>query len=241
MSEVLNSQMIENNINAFMLDLSILYEDNHIIAVNKKPSQLVQGDKTGDKPLVEIIKDYIKVKYNKPGNVYLGVVHRLDRPASGVVLYAKTSKALSRLNLLFKEKEITKVYWAIVKNRPEKECDTLNHFLIKNPASNKSFAYDYEKENTKHAILNYKLLSKTKSYYLLEVNLLTGRHHQIRCQLSKIGCPIKGDVKYGFDRPNKDSSIHLHAKSVTFIHPILKEEISIEAIPPVDVLWNLFN
>lgn len=227
----------ENNIR-IMQELSIIYEDNHIIALNKKPSQIVQGDKTGDIPLSELLKGYLKKKYNKPGNVFVGVVHRLDRPASGVVLFAKTSKALTRLNTLFRDNKISKYYWALVKNRPPQDSDTLVHYLIKNQASNKSVAFDNMKENAKEAILKYNIISSTKSYFLLEINLLTGRHHQIRCQLSKIGCPIKGDVKYGFDRPNKDLSIHLHARKIEFIHPISIELTRIVADPPSDPIWD---
>lgn len=227
----------ENNIR-IMQELSIIYEDNHIIALNKKPSQIVQGDKTGDIPLSELLKEYLKKKYNKPGNVFVGVVHRLDRPASGVVLFAKTSKALTRLNTLFRDNKISKYYWALVKNRPPQDSDTLVHYLIKNQASNKSVAFDNMKENAKEAILKYNIISSTKSYFLLEINLLTGRHHQIRCQLSKIGCPIKGDVKYGFDRPNKDLSIHLHARKIEFIHPISIELTRIVADPPSDPIWD---
>lgn len=229
--------MRENN-TKIMQELSIIYEDNHIIAVNKKPSQIVQGDKTGDIPLSELLKGYLKKKYNKPGNVFIGVVHRLDRPASGVVLFAKTSKALTRLNTLFRDNKISKYYWALVKNRPPQDSDTLVHYLIKNQASNKSIAFDNMKENAKEAILKYNIISSTKSYFLLEINLLTGRHHQIRCQLSKIGCPIKGDVKYGFDRPNKDLSIHLHARKIEFIHPISLELTKIVADPPSDTIWD---
>ncbi len=221
-----------------MQNLLILYEDNHIIAVNKKPSQLVQGDKTGDITLIDIIKEYLKKKYNKPGNIFLGLVHRLDRPASGVILFAKTSKALTRLNNMFKEKEIKKKYWAIVKNKPDAKSDTLIHYLVKNQEKNRSYAYDNEKLKTKKAILKYNVLKSTKTYYLLEVNLLTGRHHQIRCQLAKIDCPIKGDLKYGFPRSNKNASIHLHARNLEFIHPVQNTKIKIEANPPDDVIWN---
>ncbi|PRX46357.1 RluA family pseudouridine synthase [Salegentibacter salegens] len=219
-------------------NLQVLFEDNHIIVVNKRPGDIVQGDKTGDKPLSEVVKSYIKEKYNKPGNVYLGVVHRLDRPTSGIVLFAKTSKALPRLNKLFQEKEAQKTYWAIVKNPPPKKSDTLVHFLKRNPKQNKSYAHIKEVPESKKAILEYRLLKKLDNYFLLEVDLHTGRHHQIRSQLSAIGSPIKGDLKYGFDRSNKDASIHLHARELKFIHPVKKEEIQIIAPPPDEVLWN---
>jgi 23S rRNA pseudouridine1911/1915/1917 synthase len=219
-------------------NLQVLFEDNHIIVVNKRPGDIVQGDKTGDKPLSEVVKSYLKEKYNKPGNVYLGVVHRLDRPTSGIVLFAKTSKALPRLNKLFQEKAAQKTYWAIVKNAPPKKSDTLVHFLKRNPKQNKSYAHIKEVPESKKAILEYRLLKKLDNYFLLEVDLHTGRHHQIRGQLSAIGSPIKGDLKYGFDRSNKDASIHLHAKELKFIHPVKKEEIQIIAPPPDEVLWN---
>lgn len=221
-------------------ELEILYEDNHIIAVNKSCSDIVQGDKTGDVSLDQKVKDYIKVKYNKPGKVFLGVVHRIDRPVSGVVLFARTSKALTRLDLMFKEKEVKKTYWAIVKNKPPKEEDVLTHYLVRNTDQNKSYAYDREVRNSKNAILSYKLLAKSDNYFLLEVDLQTGRHHQIRCQLARIGCPIKGDLKYGFPRSNKDGGISLHARRVHFIHPVSGEEILIEAPLPKDPLWEEF-
>ncbi len=218
----------------------ILYEDNHLIAVNKLPSEIVQGDKTGDVPLSEDVKQYIKQKYNKPGNVFLGVIHRIDRPASGVVVFARTGKALTRMNELVKERRIEKRYWAIVKNRPENDKGELRNFLLKNEKKNKSFVVESKKERAKEAILTYCLINESRDYKLLEINLLTGRHHQIRAQLSAIGCPIKGDLKYGFDRSNKDASISLHARSVSFIHPVTKEQIIILADPPKDTLWNYF-
>jgi 23S rRNA pseudouridine1911/1915/1917 synthase len=218
--------------------IEVLYEDNHIIAVNKKASDIVQGDKTGDKPLPEFVKDYIKKKYNKPGEVYLGVVHRLDRPVSGVVLFARTSKALSRLNEMFREKKVQKTYWAVVKNKPQNPCDTLIHFLLKNQAKNKSKAFSREGNHALRSELSYQLIKSLDKYHLIEVIPKTGRYHQIRVQLSKIGCPIKGDVKYGFDRTNKDKSIHLHARKIDFVHPVKKEPISITAPTPKDVLWN---
>ena len=218
--------------------IEVLYEDNHIIAVNKKASDIIQGDKTGDKPLPEFVKDYIKIKYNKPGEVYLGVVHRLDRPVSGVVLFARTSKALSRLNEMFREKKVQKTYWAVVKNKPQNPSDTLIHFLLKNQAKNKSKAFSREGNHALRSELSYQLIKSLDKYHLIEVIPKTGRHHQIRVQLSKIGCPIKGDVKYGFDRTNKDKSIHLHARKIDFVHPVKKEPISITAPTPKDVLWN---
>lgn len=226
--------------NSSALKDRILFEDNHLFIVNKLPSEIVQGDKTGDIPLLELCKAYIKELYNKPFNVYLGLVHRIDRPVSGAVIFAKTSKALSRLNEQIRDKQIQKTYWAIVKNRPPKESDHLVHYLIKNEKSNKSTAHDSEKKDTKRAELKYRLIKESKDYYLLEVDLLTGRHHQIRAQLAKIGCPIKGDLKYGFGRSNKDKSISLHARHLTFNHPVTKEVVKITANPINDPLWNYF-
>jgi len=219
-------------------NLQVLYEDNHIIIVNKRAGDIVQGDKTGDDPLSDIIKDYIKDKYNKPGNVYLGTVHRLDRPTTGIVIFAKTSKALPRLNKLLVDKKITKTYWAIVKNKPNKEQDTLIHWLKKNPKNNKSTAYIKEIKDSKKAILHYEIIKKLDNYFLVEINLETGRHHQIRSQLANIGCPIKGDLKYGFDRSNKDASISLHARQIEFIHPVSKIEVNIIAPLPKDTIWD---
>ncbi|MBR6539625.1 MAG: RluA family pseudouridine synthase [Bacteroides sp.] len=213
--------------------MTVVYEDNHIIIVNKTASEIVQGDKTGDTPLSETVKQYLKEKYQKPGNVFVGVTHRLDRPVSGLVLFAKTSKALSRLNEMFKRGEVQKTYWAVVKNRPPQEEGTLSHWLLRNEKQNKSYAYDKEKSGSKHALLDYRLIAASDNYYLLEVNLKTGRHHQIRCQLSKMGCPIKGDLKYGFARSNPDGSICLHARRIAFVHPVSKENITVEApLPP---------
>ena len=223
------------------LSARILYEDNHLIVVNKLPSEIVQGDKTGDVPLSEDVKQYIKKKYGKPGNVYLGVIHRLDRPVSGVVVFARTGKALTRMNKLVKDRKIEKIYWAIVKNVPEHPEAELHHFLVRNERKNKSFAYPAEKKGSKEAVLKYRIISKSKDYCLLEVNLMTGRHHQIRVQLSAIGCPIKGDLKYGFARSNKDASISLHARSVSFVHPVTKEPLTITARPPEDALWDYFT
>lgn len=222
------------------MQLEILYEDNHIIAVNKRPSDIVQGDKTGDTPLSDFVKQYVKEKYDKPGEVFIGTVHRIDRPVSGIVLFARTSKALTRLNAMFQSKEIQKTYWAVVKNRPAKESGKLVHYLIKNEAKNMSRAFEKETPGALRSELDYELICSLDNYHLLEVKPQTGRHHQIRVQLSKMGCPIKGDLKYGFDRSNKDKSIHLHARKIEFIHPIKKENIVIIAPPPTDVLWNEF-
>lgn len=210
-------------------NLIVLYEDNHIIAVNKRVGDIVQGDKTGDNPLSHIVKSFLKKKYNKLNNVFLGVVHRIDRPTSGVVIFAKTSKSLKRLNNMIKNSEIEKFYWAITKTKPEKRNDTLVHWLKKNPKNNKSTHFKKETENSKKAILHYKIIKELKNYYLLEVLLETGRHHQIRTQLSAIGCPIKGDLKYGYERSNKDGGICLHAKKISFSHPVTKKKILISA------------
>ena len=219
-------------------NLQVLYEDNHIIVINKRPGDIVQGDKTGDLPLNEIVKQYVKKKYNKPGKVFLGVVHRIDRPTSGVVVFARTSKALSRLNELFSQKLAKKTYWAIVKNKPNKEQDTLEHWLLRNTKQNKSYAHIKEVPNSKKAILDYQILKKLNNYYLLEIDLKTGRHHQIRAQLAAINCPIKGDLKYGFDRSNKNGSIHLHARSIEFLHPVGKKPISLTAPAVEDPIWD---
>ncbi|MBP1839685.1 RluA family pseudouridine synthase [Formosa algae] len=219
-------------------NLQILFEDNHIIVVNKRAGDIVQGDRTGDKPLSDIVKEYIKDTYNKPGNVYLGVVHRLDRPTTGLVIFAKTSKALTRLNAMFVKKDVTKTYWAVVNNTPPKQQDTLINWLKKNPKNNKSTAYNKEIKDSKKAILHYTLIKKLERYVLLEIALETGRHHQIRCQLSNIGCIIKGDLKYGADRSNKDASIHLHARHIQFLHPVTKADILITAPLPKDPLWE---
>ena len=213
--------------------MEILYEDNHLIAVNKVPGEIVQGDKTGDKPLSEILKEYIKVKYNKPGEVFLGVPHRLDRPTSGVVLFARTSKALVRLNEMFKDHEaMHKTYWAIVHGAPKVPEGRLENWLIRNEAQNKSYIAKPGAKEAKQAILNYHTLVRGDHYTLLEVELLTGRHHQIRCQLAAIGCPIKGDLKYGAKRSNPDGSISLHARQISFLHPVKKEPLTIVAPVP---------
>lgn len=222
------------------MQLEILYEDNHLIAVNKKPSDIIQGDKTGDEPLSDEVKHYLKEKYGKPGNVFCGVIHRIDRPVSGVVLFARTSKALARMNEMFRSKEVKKTYWTVVKNKPVPESGNLVHYLKKNQQRNISYAFDKETAKARKAELSYKLLASSENYHLLEVIPFTGRHHQIRVQLSAIGCPIKGDVKYGFKRPNEDASIHLHARKIEFIHPVKKEPVVITANPPDEVLWNVF-
>ncbi len=228
-------------------NLQVLYEDNHLIIVNKRVGDIVQGDKTKDKPLSEVVKEYIAIKHHKKGNVYLGVVHRLDRPTSGVVIFARTSKALARLNKMLRDKTIQKTYLAVVKNTPEKQQDTLIHFLRKNPKNNKAIVFNSETENTKKAILHYKIRQKLDNYTVLEIDLETGRHHQIRAQLSVIKSPIKGDLKYGFDRSNKNGGIHLHAYKIRFNHPVKKDlsldkplEISVFAQTPNDVIWNCF-
>ncbi|HJD92375.1 RluA family pseudouridine synthase [Bacteroides coprosuis] len=221
--------------------MNVLYEDNHIIVVNKDSSEIVQGDKTGDTPLSEKVQLYLKEKYNKPGNVFIGVVHRLDRPTSGVVLFAKTSKALPRLNKMFKDGDVKKHYWAIVKNRPKDMVGKLTHYLVRNSKQNKSYAYDQIKPDSKKAELEYKVIGYSDNYYLLEINLLTGRHHQIRSQLSKIGCPIKGDLKYGFARSNTDGSISLHARYLSLTHPVSKEYIEVIAPVPQSDIWDQFE
>lgn len=220
----------------------IVYEDNHIIIINKLPSEIVQGDKTGDMPMSEKLMNYIKQRDSKPGNVFMGVIHRIDRPVSGLVIFAKTSKALSRFNELIREKDLHKTYWAVVKNKPPKLEDHLIHYMLKNEKANKSKAFQKPVEGALKAELAYKFLKSSDNYHLLEIKLFTGRHHQIRCQLAAIGCPIKGDVKYGFDRTNKDASINLHAYQLQFMHPIKKEEISVKAAPLMnDAVWNYFK
>ena len=224
--------------------MEVVYEDNHIIIVNKQSGEIVQGDKTGDRPLSDIVKDYIKEKYQKPGAVFLGVVHRLDRPVSGLVIFARTSKALTRLNKMFVEGEVHKTYWAIVKketgtrSQDTGEWHTLTHWLVRNEKQNKSYAYDHEKPNAKKAILKYRTIGQSDNYKLLEVNLMTGRHHQIRCQLAAMGCPIKGDLKYGAPRSNPDGSISLMSRRVEFIHPVSKAPIIVDAPIPQDPLWQ---
>ena len=221
--------------------MTVVYEDNHIVVVNKTSSEIVQGDKTGDTPLSEMVKQYLKEKYNKPGNVFIGVTHRLDRPVSGLVVFAKTSKALPRLNEMFRNGEVKKTYWAIVKECPKETEGELVHYLVRNEKQNKSYAYDKEVKNSKKAVLHYKLIGHSQNYYLLEVDLKTGRHHQIRCQLAKMGCPIKGDLKYGSPRSNPDGSICLHSRTVQFVHPVSKEMIRLTAPVPEGNLWNGFE
>ena len=218
--------------------IDVLYEDNHIIAVNKKSGDIVQGDKTGDKPLGEFVKDYLREKYNKPGNVFCGVIHRLDRPVSGLVIFAKTGKALSRMNELFRNKSIQKTYWAIVEKAPENAEGRLEHYLIKNQQKNKSRAYLKPYDGALKSVLDYKTIKHLDRYTLLEVNPVTGRHHQIRVQLSTVGSIIKGDLKYGAKRSNKDASICLHAREINFIHPVKKEALKIIAPTPKSTLWD---
>ena len=218
--------------------MKVVYEDNHIIIVAKSSGEIVQGDKTGDVPLSETVKQYIKEKYHKPGNVFLGVVHRLDRPVSGLVVFAKTSKALSRLCNMFRDGEVHKTYWAITKNAPKQSQGTVTSWLVRNEKQNKSYSYDHEVPNSKKAILKYRLIGHTDNYSLLEVNLLTGRHHQIRCQLASIGCAIKGDLKYGAQRSNPDGSISLLSRRVQFTHPVSKEQMDIFSPIPDDNLWH---
>ena len=224
--------------------MTVVYEDNHIIVVNKTASEIVQADKTGDTPLSETVKQYLKEKYQKPGNVFLGVTHRLDRPVSGLVVFAKTSKALTRLNEMFRTSEVKKTYWAVVKNAPKEPEGELVHFLVRNEKQNKSYAYDKEVPKSKKAILDYRLIGRSENYYLLEVDLKTGRHHQIRCQLAKMGCPSKcfhRDLKYGSSRSNPDGSICLHARRIRFVHPVSKELIELEAPLPEGNLWKGFE
>ena len=218
--------------------MKVLYEDNHIIVVNKESGEIVQGDKTGDTPLSDIVKDYIKVKYQKPGNVFLGVVHRLDRPVSGAVVFARTSKALSRLNEMFRRGEVHKTYWAIVKNKPKADAATLVSWIVRNEKQNKSYAYDHEVKDSKKAVLDYRLIASGDTYHILEIRLHTGRHHQIRCQLAAMGCPIKGDLKYGSQRSNADGSISLLSRHTEFLHPVSKQLIAVDAPLPSYPLWK---
>ena len=219
-------------------NLQILHEDNHLILVNKRVGDIVQGDKTGDKPLSDVVKEYIKDKYNKPGEVFLGVVHRLDRPTTGIVVFARTSKALTRMNELFSNRETQKTYWCVVKNKPDNLADKLVHYLKRNEKNNTSKAHLKEVPDSKLASLDYKIIKELNNYFALEINLYTGRHHQIRAQLSAIGSPIKGDLKYGFERSNPDGGIHLHARKLVFTHPVTKENMEILAPTPDDVIWN---
>jgi 23S rRNA pseudouridine1911/1915/1917 synthase len=225
------------------MNFQVIYEDNHLIAVNKPAGELVQGDETGDTPLVEQVKQYIKVRYKKPGDVFLGVVHRLDRPVSGAVIFARTSKALERMNKLFADRHINKVYWAIVKDRPKIESDTLIHYLDKDRSRNVTLALDAPSRrhpDAKRSELQYELMATLGHFSMLEVRPTTGRPHQIRAQLSKIGSPIRGDVKYGYPTPNVDGSIHLHCRAMRFVHPIKQEAIEIIADPPNESIWNQF-
>ena len=221
-------------------EIEILYEDNHIIAVNKRAGQIVQGDNTGDKPLSDILKSYIKERDHKPGNVFLGVPHRIDRPVSGVVLFAKTSKALTRLSELFRTKDARKTYLAVVGSKPPKDSDTLVDYIYRNVKQNKSYVVDENHPDSKRSSLSYKVVGHSERYYLLEIDLHTGRHHQIRCQLANIGCPIRGDLKYGYPRSNKNGGINLHAARIRFTHPVKKEEIVIEAPFPDENIWKIF-
>ncbi|MGI6224340.1 MAG: RluA family pseudouridine synthase [Prevotella sp.] len=218
--------------------MKIIYEDNHIIVVFKEAGEIVQGDKTGDEPLSEKVKQYIKEKYHKPGNVFLGVVHRLDRPVAGLVVFARTSKALSRLNDMFRNGEVHKTYWAITKEEPKESESLLENWLVRNEKQNKSYAYDHEVPNSKLAKLTYKVIGKSENYTLLEVHLITGRHHQIRCQLAHIGCPIRGDLKYGAKRSNPDGSISLLAHHIEFVHPVSKQTLSFDSPLPDEPLWQ---
>ena len=218
--------------------MQVVYEDNHIIIVFKQSGEIVQGDKTGDRPLSETVKEYIKAKYHKPGNVFLGVVHRLDRPVAGLVVFARTSKALARLNEMFRKGDIHKTYWAITKNMPKEPQATLTNRIVRNERQNKSYAYDREVPDSKKALLSYRVIGHTDHYHLLEVHLMTGRHHQIRCQLAHIGCPIKGDLKYGAQRSNPDGSISLLSHEMTFVHPVSKETVHVVAPLPDDNLWR---
>lgn len=218
--------------------MTVVYEDNHIIIVCKESGEIVQGDKTGDVPLSETVKEYIKKKYNKPGNVFLGVVHRLDRPVSGLVVFAKTSKALSRLNEMFRKGEVHKTYWAITKNMPQSNAGELENWLVRNEKQNKTYVYDREVPGAKQAKLRYRMVAKTDNYHLLEIELLTGRHHQIRSQLAHMGCPIKGDLKYGARRSNPDGSISLLSRHIEFVHPVSKVKISVDSPVPDDNLWK---
>lgn len=236
----MNVSNTDQDYSALPVASQVLYEDNHIIVINKLPSQIVQGDKTGDRPLSELVAEYLRLRWNKPGDAFIGVVHRLDRPVSGAIMFAKTSKALSRLNEMLKQHEWQKKYWAVVKNPPPSPEATLIDYLRRDEAKNKSFVVRTKTGNAQLAELSYKLLAKSDNYYLLEVDLKTGRHHQIRAQLAAMGCPIKGDLKYGFPRSNADGSIHLHARQIEFLHPVRKESVRVIANPPNDSVWNHF-
>lgn len=224
-----------------LLTPRVLYEDNHLLVLNKKSGEIVQGDHTGQVTLLDLGKQYIKAKYDKPGNAFLGLPHRLDQPVSGAVLFARTSKALVRLNQMIFDRAITKIYWAVVKNLPPKPSDTLVHYIVRHRDKNKSYSYDNQRKNSSQAELHYRLIASGDNYHLLEINLITGRHHQIRSQLSIIGCPVKGDLKYGAPRPNPDASIHLHARYLRLMHPVKEEPVEIIAPVPDDPLWNFFE
>ena len=222
--------------------MTVIYEDNHLIVVNKESSEIVQGDKTGDETLGDLVKDFLRVKYNKPGNIFCGVTHRLDRPVTGAVVMAKTSKALTRMNDLFRNGDVRKIYWAVVDKLPPNDEGTLIHYISKDEKNNKSHAHQKERSNAKRAELHYKVIGRSDRYYLLEVELKTGRHHQIRCQLASIGCPIRGDLKYGYERSNPGGGISLHSRSVSFVHPVSKEPLHIVApTPKKDSLWQFFE
>ena len=225
----------------FQLFMDILYEDNHLIIVNKRYGEIVQADPSGDVPLEQLVKDYLKKKYDKPGAIFLGVAHRLDRPVSGIVMFARTSKALLRLNQMFKEKLIRKTYWAVVKTMPPDEVGTLTHYIVRNTKTNRSYAYLNERNDSKKAILHYRHIASSDHYHLLEIDLETGRHHQIRCQLSAVGCPIRGDLKYGYPRSNPNGGISLHARQIGLTHPVKKEEMELTAPLPNDPLWKIFD
>lgn len=233
--------MIKNNIDQMILPADLLFEDNHLIGINKKPSLNVQADKTGDVPLDSVVREYIKIHYKLSGEIYLGIIHRIDRRASGVVLFARTSEALAGMNRVFREGQVKKTYWAITREVPPEESGRLEHYLKKNEKQNKSFAYPEPVSGSKLSILTYKVAGRSDRYYLLEIELLTGRHHQIRCQLASIGCPVRGDMKYGYPRSNEDGSISLHARSLAFIHPVRSVPVVITAPVPQDKLWKILS
>ena len=229
---------MQHGLRSNIKNLQVLFEDNHLLIINKRPGDIVQGDKTGDEPLVEVCKTYIGKKYNKPGNVFLGVVHRLDRPTSGIVVFARTSKALTRLNKLFQDRNVSKVYWAVTKNLPNPTQGILTHYMVRNSKQNKSYAHIKPVPDAKKAVLAYRVFARLNTYNAIEVELQTGRHHQIRSQLTAIDCPIKGDLKYGAKRSNANGSIHLHARNLALVHPVTKESLDIVAAPPEDPIWK---
>jgi 23S rRNA pseudouridine1911/1915/1917 synthase len=236
-----NSQVIKNNTDKMILPDDLLYEDTHLIAINKKSSRNVQADKTGDTSLESLVREYIKIRHKLQGEIYLGIIHRIDRRASGVVLFARTGEALAGMNRLFREGQVRKTYWAITKNIPADESGRLEHYLKKNEKLNKSYAYPEPAAGSKLSILSYKVVSRSDRYNLLEIDLLTGRHHQIRCQLAYVGCPVRGDLKYGYPRSNEDGSISLHARSLAFIHPVTGEPVVITAPAPPEKLWKILS